>query len=462
LRFMLDRQKDFEHDEMVAADISLSYDEGSNNEAAVYGPANCEDMSSSVAIPLPAPETASTSRVTFCDNNDENDHRYVGLVNQAMTCYLNSLIQTLYMTPEFRNAIYEWKFSGTDEKKNIPFQLQKLFLLLQSSDKTSLETTDLTASFGWQSNEAYDQHDVQELCRLMFDALEHRWRNTDHKTLIQDLYKGTMQDFVKCLKCKTEKVKDDVFLDLPLAVKQFGATESFKSVEEALRAFIKPEILDGNNQYQCEKCKSKQDAEKGLRITHFPYLLTIQLKRFDFDYNTLHRIKLNDRMSFPDVLDLNGFIQTESTQTPTAPKMSYASAARKKTPPPDYSNGVMPDVPEEGILKSQASDKIWLNVARDSEEIQELLRKGPYVYELFSIMVHQGSASGGHYFAYIKNIDQNKWLTFNDTLVQSASLDDIYRTFGGPSGGWNSNTNAYMLMYRQVYLPKKLHGIWCL
>lgn len=31
---------------------------------------------------------------------------FVGLVNQAMTCYLNSLLQTLFMTPEFRNAIY--------------------------------------------------------------------------------------------------------------------------------------------------------------------------------------------------------------------------------------------------------------------------------------------------------------------------------------------------------------------
>lgn len=31
---------------------------------------------------------------------------YVGLVNQAMTCYLNSLLQTLYMTPEFRRALY--------------------------------------------------------------------------------------------------------------------------------------------------------------------------------------------------------------------------------------------------------------------------------------------------------------------------------------------------------------------
>ena len=33
---------------------------------------------------------------------------YRGLVNQAMTCYLNSLLQSLFMTPEFRNAIYRY------------------------------------------------------------------------------------------------------------------------------------------------------------------------------------------------------------------------------------------------------------------------------------------------------------------------------------------------------------------
>jgi ubiquitin C-terminal hydrolase len=37
---------------------------------------------------------------------DGDGHPYVGLYNQAQTCYLNSLLQTLYMTPEFRNALY--------------------------------------------------------------------------------------------------------------------------------------------------------------------------------------------------------------------------------------------------------------------------------------------------------------------------------------------------------------------
>jgi ubiquitin carboxyl-terminal hydrolase 47 len=32
-----------------------------------------------------------------------------------------------------------------------------------------------------------------------------------------------------------------------------------------------------------------------------------------------------------------------------------------------------------------------------------MLKRGKYVYELFSIMVHQGSAAAGHYFAYIKS-----------------------------------------------------------
>lgn len=34
---------------------------------------------------------------------------------------------------------------------------------------------------------------------------------------------------------------------------------------------------------------------QGLKYVTFPYLLTLQMKRFDFDYNTMHRIKLNDR-----------------------------------------------------------------------------------------------------------------------------------------------------------------------
>lgn len=46
---------------------------------------------------------------------------------------------------------------------------------------------------------------------------------------------------------------------------------------------------------------------------------------------------------------------------------------------------------------------------------------GPYVYELFSIMVHSGSAAGGHYYAYIKDFETGCWYCFNDQQVYRVS-----------------------------------------
>lgn len=46
---------------------------------------------------------------------------------------------------------------------------------------------------------------------------------------------------------------------------------------------------------------------------------------------------------------------------------------------------------------------------------------GPYNYELFAIMIHSGSASGGHYYAYIKDFESDDWYCFNDQTVSSVS-----------------------------------------
>ena len=145
------------------------------------------------------------------------------------------------MTPEFRNALYRWRFEGTaeEQEKSIPFQLQSLFIQLQvgadknyfpthsflsrssandffilnqTTEKASIGTTNLTRSFGWDSSEAWQQHDIQELCRVMFDALEHNFKRTEQADLISRLYEGKMVDYVRCLDCRTEKSREDTFL----------------------------------------------------------------------------------------------------------------------------------------------------------------------------------------------------------------------------------------------------------
>uniref|UniRef100_A0A8C5HBE9 Ubiquitin carboxyl-terminal hydrolase 47 n=1 Tax=Gouania willdenowi TaxID=441366 RepID=A0A8C5HBE9_GOUWI len=423
--------------------------------ASVTDSSGMDDSSQERLIgPLPRDGTVgcsgdySSSSYSYSSILNKSETGYVGLVNQAMTCYLNSLLQTLFMTPEFRNALYNWEFEESEEDPvtSIPYQLQRLFVLLQTSKKRAIETTDVTRSFGWDSSEAWQQHDIQELCRVMFDALEQKWKQTEQADLINQLYQGKLKDYVRCLECGYESWRIDTYLDIPLVIRPFGASQAYGSVEEALQAFVQPETLDGPNQYFCERCKKKCDARKGLRFLHFPYLLTLQLKRFDFDYTTMHRIKLNDRMTFPEELDMSPFIDVEDEKSPQTESCTDSGAENEGSCHSDQMSNDFStdDCVDEGICLDSTSS---------TERV--LKPKNLLTFELFSVMVHSGSAAGGHYYACIKSFSDGQWCSFNDQHVSKITQDDIRKTYGGSSGSrgyyssaFASSTNAYMLIYR--------------
>uniref|UniRef100_A0A1W7RBZ2 Ubiquitin carboxyl-terminal hydrolase 47 n=1 Tax=Agkistrodon contortrix contortrix TaxID=8713 RepID=A0A1W7RBZ2_AGKCO len=438
--------------------LHLTDKDGEQPQVVVEEPGGSDDHNPDRFIgPLPREGSVGCSNDYVSQNYsyssilNKSETGYVGLVNQAMTCYLNSLLQTLYMTPEFRNALYRWEFEDSEEDPvtSIPYQLQRLFVLLQTSKKRAIETTDVTRSFGWDSSEAWQQHDVQELCRVMFDALEQKWKQTEQADLINQLYQGKLKDYVRCLECGYESWRIDTYLDIPLVIRPYGANQAFASVEEALHAFIQPEILDGANQYFCERCKKKCDARKGLRFLHFPYLLTLQLKRFDFDYTTMHRIKLNDRMTFPEELDMGSFIDIEDEKSPQTESCTDSGAENEGSCHSDQMSNDFSN--DDGI-----DEGICLENNSAAERISKVVsEKNSLLYELFSVMVHSGSAAGGHYYACIKSFSDDQWYSFNDQHVSKITHEDIKKTYGGTSGSrgyyssaFASSTNAYMLIYR--------------
>ena len=74
--------------------------------------------------------------------NERGSHRnttgFVGLKNQGATCYLNSLLQALFCTPEFRAAILKYQYDEAahgPRESCIPYQLQKLFGAMQVRSK---------------------------------------------------------------------------------------------------------------------------------------------------------------------------------------------------------------------------------------------------------------------------------------------------------------------------------------
>uniref|UniRef100_A0A672HUI4 Ubiquitin carboxyl-terminal hydrolase n=1 Tax=Salarias fasciatus TaxID=181472 RepID=A0A672HUI4_SALFA len=270
-----------------------------------------------------------------------------GIKNQGGTCYLNSLLQTLLFTPEFREALFslgqeelgrlEDKDKPEAKVRVIPLELQRLFARLLLVDQQSASTADLTDSFGWNSSEGTNQHDVQELNRILFSALEHSLVDTSGSAFIHRLYHGTIVNSIVCKECGNVSQRQEDFLDLTVCV--CGVL----SLEEALwNMFVEEELFEGNNLYRCAQCDRLVTAAKSAKLRKLPPFMTVSLLRFSFDFAKFERYKETGRYTFPLSINLRPFCEPDS----------------------DYS------------------------------------------YELFSVIIHKGGCYGGHYHAYIRDIDE--------------------------------------------------------
>ncbi|XP_023446778.2 ubiquitin carboxyl-terminal hydrolase 28 isoform X8 [Dasypus novemcinctus] len=70
-------------------------------------------------------------------------------------------------------------------------------------------------------------------------------------------------------------------------------------------------------------------------------------------------------------------------------------------------------------------------------------------YRLHAVLVHEGQANAGHYWAYIFNQPRQIWLKYNDISVTESSWEELERD----SYGGLRNVSAYCLMYINDKLP---------
>lgn len=433
--------------------------------------------------------------------HEKGESKYVGLANQGATCYLNSLLQTLFMTPEFRRAIFSWHYNPDKdvEKENcIPFQLQRLFGLLQLSKSKATDTIALTNSFGWGGSEVFQQQDVQELTRVLFDALEDTFKGTEVENIIDQLYAGELVDYIRCIDVAYQSDRTDKFLDLSFAIVPFGSTKAMHSLSECIQLFLRPELLDGENQYFAESVGRKVDAIKGLKFGKLPPIMICSLKRFVYEFSSIgiQQKKMNDVVRFPFILDMNKyvskhrlegqdiaidefevFLQEQMQELRMAQSQGNGgdvAAAAAAAADIESEDSSVPDLVDYqgNVSKDQEVETERLNIEKkvwSRDQIDLLVQeRGEWVYELYAVLIHSGAIAGGHYYAYIKDLDTNKWYNFNDSHVSPID-ESVVQEAWGASSSYSSNhygkvtvtttmncANAYMLMYRKVSFS---HGI---
>uniref|UniRef100_A0A674A1I8 ubiquitinyl hydrolase 1 n=1 Tax=Salmo trutta TaxID=8032 RepID=A0A674A1I8_SALTR len=70
-------------------------------------------------------------------------------------------------------------------------------------------------------------------------------------------------------------------------------------------------------------------------------------------------------------------------------------------------------------------------------------------YRLHAVLVHEGQASAGHYWAYIYDHSNQCWMKYNDVIVSESSWEELVKD----SYGGMTNASAYCLMYIDDRLP---------
>ena len=228
----------------------------------------------------------------LCSSSD----LFVGLNNHGNTCYLNSFLQSMFMTPEFRSSVlkFNYNYNTYGPKKDcIPFQIQKLFARLQLKLRSAEETNDLITSFGWTQAQASEQNDIQELYHVLFDAISY----TNEK-YINDLFQSILSTNIKCKECNNISSHNELYIDFSLPIKKGKLV--INTLEKSFECFFGIEELIKDNQYKCEKCNKKVDAEKYFEIKSLPKILLIALNRFEYDYNKGLKKKINTPISIPD------------------------------------------------------------------------------------------------------------------------------------------------------------------
>lgn len=215
--------------------------------------------------------------------------------------------------------------------------------------------------------------------------------NCDPTTVVDQTFGGQLRSTVVCLGCQRVSCSHEPFLDLSLPLPGPGAPMSLAT---CLSAFTTQEILSGDDAYECEACAKaqyetpaettaepsvleltassrpadaasrRQRALKVLHVAEAPQVLTLHLKRFCAEGETMR--KVDDVVPFGRTIDLDVY--------PQAPK-------------------TLAELSSTSFRKRQR-------------------------FELYGLVEHFGTHRDGHYVAYTRTAaEPARWHRFSDAKV---------------------------------------------
>uniref|UniRef100_A0A672MEF6 Ubiquitin carboxyl-terminal hydrolase n=1 Tax=Sinocyclocheilus grahami TaxID=75366 RepID=A0A672MEF6_SINGR len=400
------------------------------------------------------------------------------------------------------------KCKSHSEKRNIAFmqELRCLFALMVGSNRRFVDPSAAVELLrdAFRTSEA--QQDVSEFTHKLLDWLEDAFQlaangnnpeDKQNNPMVQ-LFYGT---FV------AERLHEGKIVS---NIEQFGQyplqVNGFNNLDECLEgAMVEGEI---ESLHSDQTMSSGQERW----FSKLPPVLTFELSRFEFNQSLGRPEKIHKKLEFPQVIYMDRYKNYGSgpTKYPLADMLQYVvefattkptnvSPASVPTNPPIHTEPSSGDSRQDPFSSTQktpihkpftqcrAPMEVPLQPAPHSVTEEELYfvrsclqrwraeventvnelkasidkvsqaLEGMYSdnslcqvsYRLHAVLVHEGQASAGHYWAYIYDHANKRWLKYNDVMVTESTWEELVRD----SYGGMTNASAYCLMYISDKLP---------
>uniref|UniRef100_A0A8C9VLJ9 Ubiquitin carboxyl-terminal hydrolase n=1 Tax=Scleropages formosus TaxID=113540 RepID=A0A8C9VLJ9_SCLFO len=319
-----------------------------------------------------------------------------GLRNLGNTCYMNSILQCLCNTPAmaeyFNKNYYQEDINRANilgHKGEVAEEFGVIMKALWSGLYKYISPLDFKVTIGKINEQfaGYEQQDSQELLLFLMDGLHEDLNKADNRKRCKEETIDHLDDFKAAeLAWSKHKLLNESII-VALFQGQFKSTvqcltcyrksrtfETFMylslplasahrcSLQDCLKLFSKEEKLTDSNRVFCRHCKAHRDSTKKLEIWKVPPILLVHLKRFS--YEGRWKQKLQTAVDFPlENLDLTQYVIG----------------------------------PRHNLKK----------------------------YNLIGVSNHYGGLDGGHYTAYCKNAQKQRWFKFDDHEVLDISASSV-------------------------------------